>query len=151
MTILHNILKTHTQTTHATNAGTQMHARLQSVFINDNASTGDADLITKISAHPEIAKLFAPASQTEVPIAGTINNKFISRRIDRLLIDDTNKTIHILDYKTDVNPAEFRHKYIMQINEYVTLLHQMYPSYTICGYILWTHNFSLEKLPIKPL
>ena len=128
-----------------------MHARLQSVFIGANKSTGDADLIAKISAQPEIAKLFAPTSQTEVPIAGTINNKFISRRIDRLLIDDTNKTIHILDYKTDVNPAEFRHKYIMQINEYVTLLHQMYPSYTICGYILWTHNFSLEKLPIKPL
>lgn len=151
MTTLHNILKTQSQTQHATDAGIKMHARLQRIFISDNQSTGDTDLVAKISAHPEIAQLFAPASQTEVPIAGTIDGKFISRRIDRLLIDDKNKTISILDYKTDTNPDEFRNKYIFQIREYATLLRQIYPHHKIHCYILWTHNFLLERLPIKPL
>ena len=140
------IKKTQTQTKHATDAGTKMHTQLQRIFISDNQSTGDTDLVAKISAHPEIAHLFAPTSQTEVPIAGTIDGKFISRRIDRLLIDDKNKTISILDYKTDINPDEFRNKYILQIREYATLLRQIYPHHKIHCYILWTHNFALEHV-----
>ncbi len=151
MTILHDILTTHKHNRHATETGTKTHARLQHIYIDGAHSTGDADLVAKIVANPKIAQLFTPASQTEVPIAGTINGNFISRRIDRLLIDNKTQTIHIMDYKTDINPNDFRNKYVTQITEYSTLLHQLYPNYKIYGYILWTRNFSLEKLAIKSL
>ena len=126
-----------------------MHARLQHVYTDSTNSIGDTELLAKISATPEIAKLFAPASQTEVPIAGTINGRFISRRIDRLLIDHATKTIKILDYKTDTNPDLRKNAYIAQINEYAQLLRAIYPTYTIFGYILWTHNFLLENIHVK--
>lgn len=152
MTTLHNMWHTYNNQKHATDAGTKMHLMLQSVFItSDSDATGDAALISKIRQVPGLSKLFSPQSKTEVPIAGTINNHFISRRIDRLLIDEANKTIHILDYKTDITPNDFRNKYITQINEYATLVRNIYPDYHIHAYILWTHNFSLEKLSIKPL
>ena len=132
MTTLHNILQQHTQTKFATDTGTQMHRRLQRIFIGDtNNSTDDADIITQISANPDLRRLFDTQSQTEVPIAGTTENRFISRR---------------LDYKTDINPDTFRTKYIAQLHEYATLLRRIYPQYKIICYILWTHDFSLEKI-----
>ena len=149
MTTLHKILQTHEHNKHATDTGTKMHLRLQHVCIDDEHCTGDADLIGKITSNPEIAKLFCRASKTEVPIAGTINNRFISRRIDRLWIDDTNKTIHILDYKTDTNRDTYHSMYVSQIHEYALLLKYIYPTYKIKGYILWTRDFLLENIPIK--
>lgn len=147
MTTLHNILQQHTQTKFATDTGTQMHRRLQRIFIGDtNNTTCDADIITRISANPDLRRLFDTQSQTEVPIAGTTENRFISRRLDRLRTDHTTKTIEILDYKTDINPDTFRTKYIAQLHEYATLLRRIYPQYKIICYILWTHDFSLEKI-----
>ena len=151
MTILHKILQAHQHATHATNTGTQMHARLQHLFIDGTNTTGDKELVSKISENHEIAELFTPLSQTEVPIAGTINGKFISRRIDRLTIDSQQKLIKILDYKTDINRDTYHDMYIAQIREYASLLHALYPNHKIIGYILWTHDFSLEKVTIKPL
>lgn len=151
MTALHKILQTYQNTSRATATGTKMHARLQRVFIDGSNTTGDADLISKISQNHEIAYLFAPSSQTEVPIAGIINSKFISRRIDRLIIDDQKKVIKILDYKTDTSHDTYHDIYVAQIREYASLLHAIYPDYKITGYILWTHDFSLEKVTIKSL
>ena len=84
--------------------------------------------------------------KTEVPIAGTINGRFISRRIDRLFTDDENKRVYVLDYKTDTDRAAFHDKYVEQINEYKTLLRDIYPNYEIRGYILWLHDFSVEEI-----
>lgn len=147
MTTLHDIWHTYRNQKHATDTGTKTHLMLQSVFIaSDSYATGDATLVSKIRKTPGLAKLFSPQSKTEVPIAGTINNHFISRRIDRLLIDETSKTIHILDYKTDTTPDIFRTKYITQINEYTALVGNIYPDYHVHAYILWTHDFTLEKI-----
>lgn len=151
MTTLHNILSAHDSVVFATTHGTQMHARLQNVVIDGNITRGDSELVEKIQNVPDLLPFFTPNSRVEVPIAGTINNRFISRRIDRMVIDDISKNIDVLDYKTDTDYNVFRDKYISQLREYVTLLRTIYPDYTIGAYILWTHDFSLEKLPIKPL
>lgn len=119
---------------------------MQGIIISDTTPHGDAEIRTKIAQHPELTHFFATNSKPEVPIAGHINGKFISRRIDRLIIDDTNKTIDILDYKTDTNKTAFIDKYTAQINEYATLLRDIYPNYTIRGYILWLHDFELTKI-----
>lgn len=131
---------------YATDTGRKMHARMQRIVIDGDASRGDMDIRAKISENPTLAQMFSPASRTEVPIAGTINGRFISRRIDRLFTDDENKRVYVLDYKTDTDRVAFHDKYVEQINEYKTLLHDIYPNYEIRGYILWLHDFSVEEI-----
>ena len=146
MKTLNEILDAYTNTEYATDAGLRMHTKLQSIVIDGNSCTGDAGLVDQISAHSDLLPFFAPNTRPEVPIAGYINGRFISRRIDRLCIDDMNRKISVLDYKTDTTHDRFYDKYIEQIREYVQLLRMIYPDYSIEAYILWTHDFSLEKL-----
>lgn len=146
MTQLHKILSDVQSMEYATSAGKKMHAQLQCIIIDSDIEQGDVTLIQKIKQHPEIVPFFADNAKTEVPIAGTINGKFISRRIDRLQINHTTKHIDVLDYKTDINHNAFLSVYIAQLHEYVQLLKHLYPDYTANAYILWTHDFSLEKI-----
>ena len=148
MTILNKILSDREHVACATKTGTETHHLLQRVIIDGDTCVGNTDLVSKIKNNPELLAFFTKESKTEVPIAGFISGCFISRRIDRLVIDTTAQTIMILDYKTDINKEQFYSKYIAQIREYTTLLRAMYPDYVITGYILWTHDFSLEKLPV---
>lgn len=146
MKILHDILNQCERTRFATDAGTQMHKRLQRVTIDGDKTSGDPDVVARISAKSELLPFFCVSAKTEVPIAGMIKGRFVSRRIDRLLVNTLDKTISVLDYKTDINKTINRDKYIAQVHEYVALLHAVYPDYAIKGYILWTNDFSLEKI-----
>lgn len=149
MTTLHKILSDANHIRHATDAGTHMHVKLKRVCVAPNNTTGDTDVVKKICANPTLAQLFGPESRTEVPIAGTLNGRFISRRIDRLLINHADKCICILDYKTDIDKAERHAQYVSQIREYAALLRGIHPDYHMVGYILWTHDFSLEKIIVS--
>ncbi len=151
MTILHDILEKITQKHFATNTGTLIHNKLRHITITPKNHTGDQNLVSKIKQNQFLCHLFSSQSKTEVPIAGRINNRFISRRIDRLLVDNDAQKIIILDYKTDTNHNINHTKYTQQLNEYAQLLHAIYPTYNIEAYILWTNDFLLEKQPIKPL
>lgn len=151
MTTLNKLLNTQLQNQYATTTGINMHKVLQSINIPTKNTEKYPDIANKIKSDPTLIQMFGPDYQTEVPIAGTINNKFISRRIDRLCINHNTQEITILDYKTDTNKQTFYTKHIKQINEYAELLHKLYPDYKIRGYILWTHDFSLENIPIKSI
>ena len=140
------ILATNDSVKHATSAGTDMHNRLARVVIDSEVVRGDADLIAKIKSVPELAELFSAGSAVEVPIAGTIGNRFVSRRIDRLLVDDKAKNVFVLDYKTDINHDVFHDSYVAQLREYAALLRQIYPKYKISCFILWTHDWTLESV-----
>ena len=143
---LHDFISKQESAEFATKNGLAMHAKLQFVRMG-NAPTGDAELIKKIeSCGDKLKSFFGENSRSEVPIASIINGKFISRRIDRLVVDDISKTVRILDYKTDIDTNKFRDKYIAQIHEYAGLLKQIYPEYKISGYILWLHDWTLESI-----
>ena len=143
---LNDFIKQNTSTQLATQTGLAAHAKLQFIKLG-SSPVGDPELIQKIERSDNILKsFFSENSETEVPIAGIVHGRFISRRIDRLVIDNTSKTIRILDYKTDTNPDNFREKYFAQIREYIALLKQIYPDYDISGYILWLHNWTLERI-----
>lgn len=130
----------------ATDNGRIMHAKLQFVRLGSQPS-GDADLIAKIQElGSELQSFFGENSRAEVPVAGVVDGRFISRRIDRLVIDDAAKCIRILDYKTDTDQEKFRLKYIVQLQEYKSLMKQIYPDYKISCYILWLHNWKLENI-----
>jgi ATP-dependent exoDNAse (exonuclease V) beta subunit len=149
MKTLHEIISEQTRTKYATKCGTDMHTQLQRITIDETGDAGNPDLINKIKSNPQLVRFFSAQSKTEVPIAGTIKNKFISRRIDRLCIDKQKKHIDIIDYKTDTAPDAYRAKYIAQIKEYAELLSAIYLDFSIDGYILWTHDFSLEQVANK--
>lgn len=143
---LNNFIKTKESEKFATDTGRVQHTKLQHVYLGTNP-TGDPDLINKImDSGDELKSFFMDNSKTEVPIAGVIGGQFVSRRIDRLIIDDKNKIVRILDYKTDTDTEKFRPKYKAQLKEYADLLKQIYPDYKVACYILWLHNWSLEQI-----
>jgi ATP-dependent exoDNAse (exonuclease V) beta subunit len=89
---------------------------------------------------------FTSNAKTEVPIAGVLRGVFVSRRIDRLLVNNDNKTIDFIDYKTDTDKNAFIEQYRHQLKEYAELLHSAYPDYKINGYILWLNDWSINKI-----
>lgn len=149
MTRLHNILTEQEHEKHAMDEGTEVHAKLRRVFVDGNTARGDAAYVAQIQMRDDLLPLFGTNSRTEVPIAGTVNGRFVSRRIDRLVIDDAAQTILVLDYKTDVNQERFRDVYYAQVREYGALLRAIYPTYQIKGFILWVHDFSLENVAMN--
>lgn len=144
-TKIDDFIKNQTATEFAIKSGKIMHAKLQSVFVDD--MSGDTDLVGKIKqSSPDLQRFFCRASRPEVPVAGIIDGHFVSRRIDRMVVDDDTKNVYILDYKTDIDTEKFRPKYIAQLHEYKSLISQIYPDYKISCYILWLHDWHLEKL-----
>ncbi len=129
----------------ATSHGNRTHARLAMIKIDGANTTGDPGLVAHISSNQKLSFLFGPTSIPEAPIAGNIRGMFISRRIDRLLVDHTAKQIHILDYKTDIDQNTLRDKYTAQLRTYAEIMANIHPGYAIHKYILWTHNWELEE------
>lgn len=127
---------------HAVRFGTDKHLEMQRINMADK----DNEIVKKISANPSLFVFFSNDSRAEVPIAGIMNGKFITRRIDRLVIDNENRQIKFLDYKTDTDKDTFREKYIYQMNEYAQLLKSAHPDYSVEGYILWLTDFTLERI-----
>ena len=130
----------------AVDTGTQIHKKMQKIVIDDTLEIGDSTLIQQIKLKNNISQFFQKSALTEVPIAGIIDGKFISRRIDRMLKDDDKKAIVFLDYKTDINKKLFYEKYTSQMIDYKKLLARIYPDYSIRGIILWLNDFTLEEV-----
>lgn len=143
---LNDFLQDNEHKQYATAQGTHIHALLQQIVFDNETPSGDSKLYSVIQQHPELQRYFTKNTRTEVPIAGFLNNIFVSRRIDRLLIDTDNKTVEFLDYKTDMDTNIFRDKYTKQLTEYAWLLRSAYPKYKITGFILWTQNWQLEQI-----
>lgn len=143
---LSDLIKSQKRQKFATDAGDLMHKKLQFVVIDGDFKSGDAELIKFIKSNQELPAFFSMNAKTEIPIAGKIGDKFISRRIDRMIINESEKIIQFIDYKTDLDNQILRDKYLKQLSEYKQLLIEIYPDYKIIGYILWTHDWKLEQM-----
>ncbi len=143
---LNDLINTNSHREYATTTGRTMHAQMQHVFYTGNGWVGADDVIKHISTIPELREYMGPLSRTEVPVAGTINGKFISRRIDRLYVNTDTKKVVILDYKTDINKKVFFEKYRAQLKEYRELLKQIYKGFDVTCMILWLNDFTLENI-----
>lgn len=141
---LANFLTGATAKAFAIRTGTAAHAALQRVVLDSRQTCGDQELIDIIKNRSDLAKFFVASAKTEVSIAGVIHGHFISRRIDRMLINHDTKTIDFVDYKTDTDKTVFIKKYREQLSEYAELLSSAYPGFKINGYILWLHDWNLE-------
>lgn len=143
---LHDLIDAQNAKKFATDAGTVAHARMQRIVIDGDVLRGDAEIVARVRNRVDLMPFFCSHALTEVPVAGYIRGKFISRRIDRMVVNDNDKTVLIMDYKTDVNPDNLRNAYHAQVREYIELVRQIYPGYSVRGYILWLHNFVLENV-----
>lgn len=142
-----NLINDKVRQDYATSSGSATHARMQHVFFDDTGvALSDDDIVAHIAQNPELVEYMGPLSKTEVPIAGYVNGRFISRRIDRLYVNHTTKTVVIIDYKTDLDKERFYNKYIEQLTEYRRLMVDIHPGYTIACKILWLNDFTLENV-----
>lgn len=130
----------------ATKNGTKMHTALRCVVIDKSGNCGDDELVEIIAKRPDLMPFFKTNAKTEVPVAGIVKGRFISRRLDRMIINHDTKTVDFIDYKTDTDKTVFIEKYKKQLNEYRELLQSAYPKYKINGYILWTCDWGLENI-----
>lgn len=145
-TQMHKIINDIASQKHATDAGTHMHDLLRQIKIDGAVQSGDADIVSRLLRLPELLPLFLSAAKTEVPVAGIVRGKFVSRRFDRMLIDWAGRCVYILDYKTDTDKNVYHDKYIAQLREYTELARQIYPDYKISAQILWTHDWTVESI-----
>ncbi|MBR1380781.1 MAG: hypothetical protein IJ560_04335 [Alphaproteobacteria bacterium] len=143
---IHELLTRYDNTQYATGVGVRRHKLLQGIVVASDGIHGDAEMVAQIKSHPELARFFTPNSRAELPIAGVVLGRFISRRIDRLVIDDKTKTVYILDYKTDIDKDKMREHYCYKMREYKELLRQVYTDYNIETYILWLHDWTLQEI-----
>ena len=130
----------------ATEHGIDVHARLSCIKYCDGDFVGDPNIVAKIKDNAELCEIMGPLSRAEVPLAGYVNGVFLGRRIDRLYVNESTKTIVVLDYKTDIDKKMYYEKYRAQLTEYRDLLKQIYPSFKILCKILWIHDFTLENV-----
>lgn len=141
---IENILLEQEKTKYATETGLYQHMKMKSICTETN--DGDSELQERIKKNPILERFFNKDARTEVPIAGYINEKFVSRRIDRMYVLENEKTVFILDYKTDVDKNLFYDKYIHQINEYKTLITDAFKGYKVKAFILWLNDFDLQQV-----
>lgn len=143
---LREFLSEYDNTRFATKRGTEIHDKMRAVHTENGELCGDGDIVENIKKHPDLMRFFGENSRAEVPVAAEINGRFISRRIDRLIVDEEKRSVYIIDYKTDADKDTFRQKYISQVQEYVAIINKIYPKYKIYGYILWLHDWTLESI-----
>ena len=90
----------------------------------------------------QILPIFSKNSKAEVPITGIVNNRVVSGRIDRLVIEDD--YIMIVDYKTNRKPPskkeDIDQSYIKQLDAYKAVLNDIYPNHKINCAIIWTEK-----------
>ncbi|MBR4475834.1 MAG: hypothetical protein IKP05_04140 [Alphaproteobacteria bacterium] len=139
---LRDILTKYDKDQYAKNTGSQMHKKMRFV----NTLSADDEVVKQIKSRPDLEVFFTDNARCEVPIAILENGKLLSRRIDRMVVDDDSKVVYILDYKTDVDKKAFHANYVAQVQEYITIIKKIYPKYKVYGYILWLHDWTLEKL-----
>lgn len=101
--------------------------------------------VIAIVENPEFAELFSSHSRAEVPVVGEINGRYMSGRVDRLVVRE--RDVLVVDYKTDHNvPNGIPTAYQEQMQAYKTLLQAIFPHKIIRGYILWISKAEMVEV-----
>ncbi len=97
---------------------------------------------------PEVAPLFGPISQAEVPIVGLVGARRIAGQVDRLAV--TVDSVLLVDYKTNRpsprDPDQVPRAYLQQLAAYRLLLRGLYPDRKLLCYLLWTEQARLMHI-----
>ena len=115
----------------------------------DELDTWCQEVLTAL-ADPALARFFGPGTQAEVRITGQVDAKPAFGQIDRLHVDEAQRRVRILDYKTNRPPPakaqDVSRVYLAQLRAYATLVASLYPGFTVETYLFWTHNTHLMQI-----
>ncbi len=105
--------------------------------------------VLAILESPDLAPLFAPGAQAELPLAGVVGDVEIGGLVDRLAVTETE--ILLADYKTDrappASPEGIPPKYISQLAAYRAILQQIYPNRPVRCLLVWTETATPMPVP----
>lgn len=108
-----------------------------------------AESVLSILNAPDLAPLFAPGAQAELPLAGVVGNVEIGGIVDRLAVTETE--ILLADYKTDrappTSPEGIPPKYIIQLAAYRAILQQIHPGRPVRCLLIWTETATAMNVP----
>ncbi len=117
--------------------------------LDDTQKKQALDEVVALLHDDDYAPLFSDLGRAEVPVAGEINGKQYSARIDRLFVD--NEHVMIVDYKSNVIPPTtieaIPAAYIEQLSVYRALIQHVYPEKRITCALLWTAETRMMKIP----
>ena len=98
---------------------------------------------------PEMAPLFGPESQAEVPLTGLVDGLVISGLVDRLAV--LADRVLVADYKTDRTPPETVEatpiRYVRQMAAYRALLRVIFPGRAVTCFLVWSQAARIVGLP----
>jgi ATP-dependent helicase/nuclease subunit A len=108
-----------------------------------------ADEVLAVMAHPDLAPLFGPDSQAEVPLAGVVGNVVVGGLVDRLVV--LPGRVLVADFKTNRRPPvrveDTPVMYLRQMASYRAVLRSVFPGRTVrCG-LIWTREARVTVLP----
>ena len=86
---IENILLEQEKTKYATETGLYQHMKMKSICTETN--DGDSELQERIKKNPILERFFNKDARTEVPIAGYINEKFVSRAPEAKVQEERDK------------------------------------------------------------
>jgi len=106
-----------------------------------------------VLSHADFAHLFGAGSRAEVPLVGTVGNRNLAGRIDRMTV--VGDTVWIVDYKTNRPPprvlADVPKVYRRQMAAYREALKAVYPGRSVRCVLLWTDGPFAMELPAELL
>ncbi|WP_136657936.1 double-strand break repair helicase AddA [Nitratireductor sp. XY-223] len=115
------------------------------------------ETVLGILADERFAPCFAPGSQAEVSLMGTLriggSDRAVSARLDRVAV--TGDRVLIVDYKTNrppaLRPEDVPHNHLLQMALYCALMRPLYPNRTVEAALLYTEAPLLVPLPAERL
>lgn len=148
--IIHRILQLLTAGTDKTALQKFIRAflRANAPEISDSEKSQIEKEILKLYDNETFAFIFGPDSYAEVPVAGEIDGRIVSARLDRLYVGADR--IIVVDFKTNRPAAaeltDVAPLYLKQLTAYRRLVEKIYPQKPVETYILWTNSANLMKI-----
>ena len=103
------------------------------------------EVVEKLLAAPELKPCFYVADaevQTELEVVNSLGH---TKRLDRLIINEKTKEVRIVDYKSG---ADVEGKYQEQVKEYIAILKELHPRYTVKGFLVYMDKLEVQEVKI---
>jgi len=108
-----------------------------------------AQEVLAILDHNDLAPLFGPNGQAEVPLTGVIAGKVIGGLVDRLAVEPDR--VLVADYKTNrdqpARPEDTPVLYLRQLAAYRAVLRAVFPDRRVECALVWTRSARAVMLP----
>ncbi len=121
-------------------AAAERYLARPALALGESTRAALADEVLAVLEAPDLAPLFGPRSQAEVPLVGQVGAHVVSGQVDRLAVTD--EAVWVVDYKTNRPPPESLDAvpaaYLKQMALYRALLEQVWPGRPVHCALVWT-------------